>query len=188
MQADESMVELVEEEERALSAAQRSALYRLYNLVLPPEGSKTNGVIMEIRPGVGGAEATLFVGDLLRMYRAYAGAHTSSNGLGWKLELLRVVEADSFGFEAYKEITLRVEGKDAYRYLKNEAGVHRVQRIPKTQNLGKIQTSTAAVIVLPEIPEDASEVKDVVDVADVKEEVMRSRGAGGQVSLLAYKE
>ncbi|PWN44140.1 release factor [Ceraceosorus guamensis] len=180
MQADDSMAELVAEEEQAIDAAQKSALDRLYGLILPPEGSKTEGAIMEIRPGVGGAEATLFTGDLLRMYRTYASAYTSSTGSVWKVELLRVVEADSFGFEAYKEVTLRVEGKDAYRHLKNEAGVHRVQRIPKTQNLGKIQTSTAAVIVLPQIPDDASEVKDIVDVADVKEEVMRSRGAGGQ--------
>ena len=126
-----------------------------------------NVAIMEIRSAAGGDEAGLFAGDLLRMYTRYA--ETSK----WKMEELDRSEG---GIGQIKQITVKIKGKDAFKILQYEAGVHRVQRVPKTESGGRIHTSTATIAVLPEVKE--SEV--FINPADISFESFRSGGAGGQ--------
>jgi peptide chain release factor 1 len=134
-------------------------------LLLLPRDKKD--VIMEIRAGAGGDEASLFAGDLYRMYTRYADRR------GWKMETLSSSPSDLGGF---KEIIFSVRGKGAYSRLKYESGVHRVQRIPVTESGGRIHTSTATVAVLAE----AEEVEITIDPADLRVDVFRSTGPGGQ--------
>src|SRR5918996_1464216 len=124
-------------------------------------------VIMEIRAGAGGDEAGLFAADLFRMYQRYAENHR------WKTEVL---SSNPTGINGFKEVTFAVKGKGAYSRLKHEAGVHRVQRVPVTESSGRIHTSAAAVVVLPE----AEEVDVEIDPNDLKIDVYRSSGPGGQ--------
>ncbi|WFD35031.1 Peptide chain release factor 1, mitochondrial [Malassezia cuniculi] len=152
----------------------------------------TTGAIIEIKQGVGGQESTIFAGEMLRMYTKYcesrmlqaqdAGDMTAM-GATWRTELLSqsLVDVSSSGniSEGIREAILQVHGHDAYDALRFEAGVHRVQRIPTTQNLGKLQTSTIAILVMP-VQAETTTADDIVDPADVKIETMRSRGAGGQ--------
>lgn len=126
-----------------------------------------NVAIMEIRSAAGGDEAGLFAGDLLRMYSRY------SESRGWKLEELDRSEG---GLGQIKQIVIKIRGKEAFNLLQYEAGVHRVQRVPKTESGGRIHTSTATVAVLPEVKE--SEV--FINPADISFESFRSGGAGGQ--------
>lgn len=126
-----------------------------------------NIAIMEIRSAAGGDEAGLFAGDLLRMYSRFAETKN------WKIEELDRSEG---GIGQIKQITIKVKGKDAFNQLQYEAGVHRVQRVPKTESGGRIHTSTATVAVLPEVRE--SEV--YINPADIEFESFRSGGAGGQ--------
>lgn len=126
-----------------------------------------NVAIMEIRSAAGGDEAGLFAGDLFRMYARF------SETKGWKIEELDRSEG---GIGQIKQITLKIKGKDAFTLLQYEAGVHRVQRVPKTESGGRIHTSTATIAVLPEVKE--SEV--YVNPADIEFESFRSGGAGGQ--------
>ena len=127
----------------------------------------SNSAILEIRSAAGGDEAGLFAGDLTRMYSRYG---TSK---GWKIEEL---DRNEGGLGQIKEISLKVTGKGAYPALKQESGVHRVQRIPKTESSGRIHTSTATVVVLPEV----SEREITINPADLEFEAFRSGGAGGQ--------
>ncbi len=126
-----------------------------------------NIAILEIRAAAGGDEAGLFAGDLLRMYTRYAETK------GWKIE---EIDRSEGGMGQIKQIVLKIKGKDAFRELKYESGVHRVQRVPKTESSGRIHTSTATVAVLPEVTE--SEV--YINPADITFEAFRSGGAGGQ--------
>lgn len=136
-------------------------------LLLPRDSADNSSAIVEIRAGTGGEEASLFAGDLLKMYTRYAQLE------GWKAELLSLSESDLGGV---KEAVLSVEGEGAYAGLKFESGVHRVQRVPVTEASGRIHTSAATVAVLPE-PEDV----DVnVDEKDLRIDVYRASGAGGQ--------
>lgn len=139
----------------------------LKSMLLPKDPRDNRNVIIEIRAGTGGDEATIFAGDLFRMYSRYAEARS------WSVEVL---SENSTGVGGYREIVAMVKGRGAYSRLKYESGVHRVQRVPVTESQGRIHTSTATVAVL-------AEVKDVeVDIParDVKLEVFRSAGAGGQ--------
>lgn len=131
------------------------------------ESFNPNTAILEIRSAAGGDEAGLFAGDLLRMYQRYAEKS------GWKAEELDRSEG---GLGQIKSITLKVRGKDAYTKLKFESGVHRVQRVPKTESSGRIHTSTATVVVLPEV----KETEVYINPADIEFEAFRSGGAGGQ--------
>jgi peptide chain release factor 1 len=124
-------------------------------------------VILEIRAGTGGDEASLFAGDLFRMYERYAAKQ------GWKVEVLEASEGTMGG---YKEIIAEVKGRGAFAKLKFESGVHRVQRVPDTEASGRIHTSAATVAVLPE----AEEVDVAIKEEDLKIDTMRSSGAGGQ--------
>ncbi len=136
-------------------------------LLIPKDPDDDKDVICEIRAGAGGEEAALFAGTLFRMYSMYAERKH------WKLE---VVNENETGIGGYKEISFMISGKGAYSRLKFESGVHRVQRVPETEANGRIHTSTATVVVLPE----AEDVEIDLNPADIKMEVFRASGAGGQ--------
>jgi peptide chain release factor 1 len=126
-----------------------------------------NKVILEIRAGAGGDEASIFAGDLVRMYKRFA------EKMGWKF-----IELDSnqTGIEGYKSFIAKIEGQNCYESLQNESGVHRVQRVPKTEKSGRVHTSTASVAVIPEV-----EPKEIqINPADLEISFFRSSGPGGQ--------
>ena len=136
-------------------------------LLLPRDPNDDKNVIVEIRGGAGGEEASLFAGVLYRMYSMYAETK------GWKTEVLNSSPTELGGF---KEVSFMIEGEGAYSRFKFESGVHRVQRVPETESQGRIQTSTATVAVLPEAEEVDVEIKP----ADLQIDTYRSGGAGGQ--------
>ena len=136
-------------------------------MLLPTDPLDEKNIVLEVRAGVGGDEAGLFVYDLYRAYLKYA------EGQGWKVDPMSMVENSAGGF---KEIIATIEGDRVYSQLKYESGVHRVQRVPKTEAQGRIHTSTVTVAVLPE----AEEVDIVIDPKDLRIDVYRSGGKGGQ--------
>ncbi|MDZ7289886.1 MAG: peptide chain release factor 1 [candidate division KSB1 bacterium] len=136
-------------------------------LLVPKDPNDSKNVIMEIRAGTGGDEAGLFAGDLFRMYSRFAERQ------GWQME---VMSSNPQGIGGFKEIIFQVSGKDAYGKLKYEGGVHRVQRVPITEQSGRIHTSAASVAVLPE----AEEVDIEINPNDLRIDVFRSSGPGGQ--------
>lgn len=136
-------------------------------LLLPKDPNDDKNVIVEIRGGAGGDEATLFAGDLFRMYSMYADSKR------WKTEVLNLSE---IGIGGIKEVTFMIEGEGAYSRLKFESGVHRVQRVPETESSGRIHTSTVTVAVLPEV----DEVEVEINPDDLQIDTYRSSGAGGQ--------
>ena len=143
---------------------------RLRELLLPRDPNDGKDVILQIKAGEGGEESALFAGDLLRMYLRYAERQ------GWKTEILDAEPSDLGG---YKDVTVAVRGRadaDVWRRLKYDGGVHRVQRVPATESQGRIHTSAAGVLVLPE----AEEVDVQIDPADLRVDVYRSSGPGGQ--------
>ncbi len=140
---------------------------KLSLMLLPKDPNVGRNVIVEIRGAEGGEEANLFAKDLFEMYRHYAEQH------GWRLEVLSSDPSDRDGLN---EVTFIVKGPDAWSRLKHEGGTHRVQRVPVTESQGRIHTSTATVLVLPE----ADEVEVSIDQADLRVDVFRSTGPGGQ--------
>jgi peptide chain release factor 1 len=156
---------------RAELAASEAALEALEDelrvLMLPKDPNDGRNVIMEIRGAEGGEEANLFARDLYDMYRAYAGAK------GWTVEVLSMDDSDLGGVN---QVTMMVKGDTAWGRLKFEGGTHRVQRVPVTESQGRIHTSSATVLVLPE----AEEVDVQIDEKDLEVDVYRSSGAGGQ--------
>jgi peptide chain release factor 1 len=155
------------EEERAGQQKQLQALRTRLEDLLLVEGENYASLIMEIRAGTGGDEAALFAGDLYDMYTHYARDH------GWKVEDISFSPGEQGGF---KEIVFSVTGDDAFQHLRYESGGHRVQRVPKTEQQGRIHTSAATVAVLPEPDEVQIEIRE----QDLKWERMRAGGAGGQ--------
>jgi peptide chain release factor 1 len=146
----------------------RAALEQEIKLaLLPKDAMDERNVILEIRAGTGGDEASLFAGNLFRMYERYAAKQ------GWKVEVISASEGTMGG---YKEIIAEIRGRGAFAKLKFESGVHRVQRVPDTEGSGRIHTSTATVAVLPE----AAEVDVNIADEDLKIDTLRSGGAGGQ--------
>jgi peptide chain release factor 1 len=155
-------------EEKPVVEARQTALESDIRLALiPKDAMDERNVILEIRAGTGGDEASLFAGDLFRMYDRYAAKR------GWKTEVLSESEGTKGG---YKEIVAEITGRGAFARLKFESGVHRVQRVPDTETSGRIHTSAATVAVLPEV----EEVDVGIDDKDLRVETMRSQGAGGQ--------
>ncbi|HDL85782.1 MAG TPA: peptide chain release factor 1 [Candidatus Acetothermia bacterium] len=140
---------------------------KFLNLVVPSDPRDRKTAIVEIRAGTGGDESSLFAADLFRMYTRYA------EGNGFKVSLLDSHPTPLGGF---KQITLAIEGKDAFGRFRYESGVHRVQRVPETESAGRIHTSTASVVVLPE----AEEIELNIDPNDLKIDTFRSTGPGGQ--------
>ncbi|MBW3661532.1 MAG: peptide chain release factor 1 [Actinobacteria bacterium] len=159
--------DLMAQEARQLARRQSQLEGRLRELLLPKDPNDEKDVIVEVRAGTGGDEAGLFAGELVEMYQRYADAH------GWKTEVLSLSQQDIGGI---KDAVFEVKGRGAYSRLKHESGVHRVQRVPKTESQGRIHTSTATVAVLPA----AEEVDLEVDPGDLRIDVYRSSGPGGQ--------
>src|SRR5215471_10013943 len=148
--------------------ARRAALEQQIKLaLLPKDAMDARNVILEIRAGTGGDEASLFAGDLFRMYERYAAKQ------GWKVEVMTASDGPMGGF---KEIIAEIRGRGAFAKLKYESGVHRVQRVPDTEGSGRIHTSTATVAVLPE----AQDLDVAISDADLRIDTLRSGGAGGQ--------
>lgn len=151
-----------------LKEAEEKFIKDLHDLLSYKDPNDRKNIIVEIRAGTGGEEASLFAGDLFRMYSKYA------ENRGWKLE---IIDAHRTGLGGVKEIVFEIRGKNVYSALKYESGVHRVQRVPSTEASGRIHTSTATVAVMPE----ADEVDEIViNPADLKVDTYRSSGAGGQ--------
>ena len=166
--ATEPDMRAVAAEEKPVLEARRGALEQDIRLALiPKDAMDDKNVILEIRAGTGGDEASLFAGDLFRMYERFAAKR------GWKTEMLSASEGTKGG---YKEIIAEITGRGAFARLKFESGVHRVQRVPDTETSGRIHTSAATVAVLPE----AEDVDVGIDDKDLRIETMRSQGAGGQ--------
>ncbi len=166
-EADPELRELARAEEARLREAGEALLARLRDALTPKDPMADRNIIMEIRAGTGGEEASLFGGDLFRMYARYAERNK------WKVEVLESNPTELGGF---KEIVFAIQGKGAYRKLKYESGVHRVQRVPATEAAGRIHTSTATVAVLPE----AEEVDVQIKPDEIEIETYRAGGAGGQ--------
>jgi peptide chain release factor 1 len=164
---DEEMRELAKTELPAIEEKKVVMESSIRQLLIPKDPQDEKNAILEIRAGTGGDEASLFAGDLLRMYQRYCERR------GWKTAVLSESEGTVGG---YKEVQLEVTGDDVYGLLKFESGVHRVQRVPDTEGSGRVHTSAATVAVMPE----AEEVDFELNPADVKMETARSGGAGGQ--------
>jgi peptide chain release factor 1 len=164
---DDEMRAFVRDETRRLEGERETIMADLKELLRPRDPNDDRDVIMEIRAGTGGDEAGLFAAELMRLYLRYAERR------GWKHEVMNTNETDLKGI---KEVTFEVRGKGAYSRLKWESGVHRVQRVPVTEAGGRIHTSTATVVVMPE----ADEVDVSVDPNDLQIDVYRSGGHGGQ--------
>ncbi len=164
---DRELRELAQLELDELGGRQAALEEELRGLLLPKDPYDDKNVFIEIRAGAGGEEAALFAADLFRMYAKYAERHK------WKVE---VMDSSPTGVGGFKEIVLFVQGRGAWRRLKFERGVHRVQRVPATESSGRIHTSTVTVAILPE----AEDVDVKVDEKDLRVDVYRSSGPGGQ--------
>ncbi|HGE72676.1 TPA: peptide chain release factor 1 [Candidatus Poribacteria bacterium] len=164
---DEELIEIARAELEDMEKRKATLERELKLMLLPKDDNEGKNIIVEIRAGTGGDEATLFVGDLFRMYSKFA------INKGWKID---VISSHPTGVGGFKEIIFSVEGKDVYKQLKYESGVHRVQRVPITESSGRIHTSAVTVAVLPE----AEEVDIEIDPNDLRIDTFRSSGPGGQ--------
>lgn len=165
--AESELAALAREEIARLEADEKKFALKLQFGLVPPDPTDSRNTIVEIRAGAGGSESALFAADLYRMYSRYAEAR------GWAIETMDSNPSDLGGF---KEVIFQINGRDVYKRLKHESGVHRVQRVPATEAQGRIHTSTATVAVLPEAEEVDIEIKpDEIEV-----NVCRASGKGGQ--------
>jgi len=164
---DKDLGEMAKEEIERLNKEKESLEHNLEHLLIPKDPNDSKNVIMEIRGAAGGDEANIFAGDLFRMYTRYAEKK------GFKYEVYNAVEGDAGG---YAQIEFIIKGEGAYSKFKYESGSHRVQRVPKTESNGRLQTSTATVLVMPE----AEEVDVEIDPKDLRIDIYRSSGKGGQ--------
>ena len=166
-ESDPEVIAMAEEEASTQRAAADAGAAGLRALLLPQDPRDDRDVIVEVRAGTGGEEAALFAGDLMRMYTRYA------ERMGWSSELLDLSPSGNHGVQ---KAVFEVHGAGAWSKLKFESGVHRVQRVPQTESQGRVHTSAASVVVLPE----ADEVEVDVAESDLKIDVYRSTGPGGQ--------
>ena len=166
--SDPELREMAKEEASDAQIQLDAIEHELQVLLLPKDPNDNRNIFIEIRAGTGGDEAAIFSGDLARMYQRYAERK------GWQTEMISESPGDHGG---YKEVILRVTGKDVYSQLKFESGAHRVQRVPETESQGRIHTSACTVAIMPEVEE-----VDAIDInpADLKVDTFRSSGAGGQ--------
>lgn len=176
---DEEMKALVNEEIQELAESQARLQGQLRNEMFPAEGAHLSGAILELRTSIGGAESAVFVGEVTRMYERWCSSHP-----GWSVQVLSATPFDTEP-DILKEAIVQVVGPDVYNSLRFESGIHRVQRVPKTTNVKKMQSSTISIVVLPFDNSSSSNTgepsaDEIVDPTDVKTETMRSRGAGGQ--------
>lgn len=164
---DEDMKEMLKEELSEAKAAKEELEEKIKILLLPKDPNDDKNIILEIRGAAGGDEAALFAGDLLNMYQHYAESQ------GWKFEIM---EASVTSIGGYKEVSGLVSGTSVYSKLKYESGAHRVQRVPSTETQGRVHTSTATVLVMPEVEE--FEMK--IEQKDLRVDIYHASGAGGQ--------
>ncbi|AYW49447.1 peptide chain release factor 1 [Tetragenococcus halophilus] len=164
---DEEMTDLAKEELAELKKEEAELQEQIKILLLPKDPNDNKNIIMEIRGAAGGDEAALFAGDLFDMYQRYAESQ------GWKVE---VMDASITGIGGYKEVIMMITGNKVYSKLKYESGAHRVQRVPETESQGRVHTSTATVVVMPE----AEEVELDIDDKDIRTDIYHASGAGGQ--------
>ena len=167
MTKDPDLGDMAKEELKTLEEEKEELDKELEVLLIPKDPNDSKNVIMEIRGAAGGDEANIFAGDLFRMYSKYAEKQ------GWKLEVTHEVPGESGG---YAQIEFMLNGEAVYSKLKYESGAHRVQRVPETESAGRVHTSTATVLVMPEAEEIDIEIKD----NDIRVDITRSSGAGGQ--------
>lgn len=167
MLKDPEMKELAEEEIQTAKEQMPELERKIKIALLPKDEADERNAILEVRAGAGGDEAGLFAAELFRAYGRYAEKK------GWKVEILSVSES---GIGSYKEASATISGKNVFQYLKFESGVHRVQRVPKTESGGRVHTSTCTVAVLPE----AEEVDVKINESDLRIDVFRASGPGGQ--------
>jgi len=170
---DEEMRDLAKAEMEESTATLDRLEENIKLLLLPSDPEDSKNAVMEIRAGTGGDEASLFAGDLFRMYQKYIESR------GWKIEVTNISEGSSGG---YKEIVFNVTGDKVYGILKYESGVHRVQRVPKTETQGRVHTSAATVAVLPE----ADEFDIDLQMSDIRKDTFCSSGPGGQSVNTTY--
>ncbi len=170
---DPEMKQMAQEEERALEVRRATAERELKLLLIPKDPNDEKNVIVEIRAGTGGDEASLFAGELFRMYSRYAESQ------GWKVEVL---ESSASSIGGTKEIVAAIHGHKVYSKLKYESGVHRVQRVPATEQQGRIHTSAATVAVLPE----ADDIDIKIEAKDLRVDTFCSSGPGGQSVNTTY--
>lgn len=166
-ESDEEFREMAKLELDELLAKKEPFEEELKMMLVPPDPEDDKNIIVEIRAGAGGDEASIFAGDLFRMYQRFAEKK------GWKLEVITMNEGTSGGF---KEVSFNLAGEGLYGIMKYESGVHRVQRVPQTESQGRVHTSAASVAVLPE----AEEVDVHLNMKDIKKDTYRASGAGGQ--------
>lgn len=164
---DPDMREMAKEEVDTLQSQVEPIEHEIRQLLIPKDPGDEKNAILEIRAGTGGDEASIFAGDLLKMYKRYCEEK------GWKTEIMTENAGSSGG---YKEVIMEVEGDGVYGILKYESGVHRVQRVPATESQGRVHTSAATVAVLAE----AEEVDVDIRNEDIRKDVFRASGAGGQ--------
>ena len=173
MLKDDEMKEMAKMELDELTPKQEELEEEIKVLLIPKDPADSKNAVVEIRAGAGGDEASIFTGDLYRLYSNYASSK------GWKTEVVDVAEGTSGG---YKEIIFNVKGEDVYGMLKFESGVHRVQRVPQTETQGRVHTSAASVVVMPEAEEFDVEIKD----SDIRKDTYCSSGPGGQSVNTTY--
>jgi len=164
---DDDMQEMAKEELAELKAEKEELEERIKILLLPKDPNDDKNIILEIRGAAGGDEAALFAGDLFEMYQSY------SQSQGWTFE---VMDANITDIGGYKEVTVMITGDSVFSKLKYESGAHRVQRVPSTESQGRVHTSTATVVVLPE----AEEVELDLEDKDIRVDIYHASGAGGQ--------
>jgi peptide chain release factor 1 len=172
-ETDPEFKEMAKEELNELMPKKEKLEEEIRLLLIPKDPQDAKNAVVEIRAGTGGDEASLFAGDLFRMYQKFCESK------GWKVDVVNVSEGTSGGF---KEIVFNVTGNGAYGILKFESGVHRVQRVPKTETQGRIHTSAASVVVLPEADEFDVELND----KDIRKDTYCSSGPGGQSVNTTY--
>lgn len=164
---DEEIREMAQMEKEECTSEREVLLEKIQKMLIPRDPEDECDAIMEIRGGAGGDEGNIFAGDLYRMYTRYAESR------GWKVAVMEANPSEAGGFS---QIIFSIKGEDVYKFMKWESGVHRVQRVPKTETQGRIHTSTATVLCQPEIEEDVFEL----DMKDLTFETHRASGAGGQ--------
>lgn len=167
-ETDPEILQMVRDDNNGLTVSLESLKAKLETLLVPPDPLDNRNVIMEIRAGTGGDEAALFVGDCVRMYKCYAETK------GWKHEALSAAPSERGG---YKEFIMVISGQQVFRLLRNEAGTHRVQRVPDTETQGRVHTSAITIAVLPEPTEDE---QLQIDPSELRIDTYRASGAGGQ--------
>ncbi|MCL5289230.1 MAG: peptide chain release factor 1 [Acidobacteria bacterium] len=170
---DAEMKQLAHDEQRALETRKEAVERELKVLLIPKDPNDEKNILLEIRAGTGGDEASLFAGDLFRMYSRYAESQ------GWKVEMLENSAGTLGGF---KEVIAAISGKKVYSKLKYEMGVHRVQRVPETEQQGRVHTSAATVAVMPE----AEDIDIKIEAKDIRIDTFCSSGPGGQSVNTTY--